>query len=69
MELLKCLALFVSLAGVIANGESALTSIIQTHRGPVRGTISITVENELKYAAFKGIPYAKAPLGLLRFKV
>lgn len=44
------------------------TSIVNIASGPVRGFISKTIEN-IDYAGFKGIPYAKPPVNDLRFKV
>lgn len=51
----------------IAN--SLKTPVVRTPSGPVRGLISRTVWHSIKYSSFKGIPYAKPPLGDLRFKV
>ncbi|CAK9802979.1 Venom carboxylesterase-6 [Anthophora plagiata] len=48
--------------------NSRRTSVVQTPSGPVRGTVLRTVWNGTKYSAFKGIPYAKPPIGDLRFK-
>ena len=41
---------------------------IETSQGPVKGFIDVTV-NGKQFLAFKGIPYAKPPVGSLRFKV
>lgn len=41
--------------------------IAETNQGSLRGVV---VNNyNVTYVAFKGIPYAKPPLGELRFKV
>lgn len=41
--------------------------IVNTEHGALRGRVC---DNGVgKYLAFKGIPYAKPPLGKLRFKV
>ncbi|KAJ8664462.1 hypothetical protein QAD02_006124 [Eretmocerus hayati] len=48
--------------------EKKYTNTIETDRGKVIGEILETVEDHHKYAAFKGIPYAKPPVGALRFK-
>ncbi len=42
---------------------------VKTGSGPVRGVLEKTLINRKNYLAFKGIPYAKPPLGELRFKV
>lgn len=39
-----------------------------TGQGKVKGSISYDASGE-KYYKFQGIPYAKPPIGLLRFKV
>lgn len=38
-------------------------------QGRLRGEILETVTGETTYCSFKGIPYAKPPVGPLRFKV
>lgn len=43
--------------------------IVETKSGRVRGIRKQTLLNEVEYYSFKGIPYAKAPIGKLRFKV
>ncbi len=42
--------------------------IVDTNYGPVRGLKRTSVVGE-QYYSFRGIPYAKAPIGDLRFKV
>lgn len=42
-------------------------SYVQIEQGKLRGVVC--ENNEGKYLAFKGIPYAKPPIGRLRFKV
>lgn len=49
--------------------NSLKTPVVRTPSGPVRGLILRTVWHSIKYSSFKGIPYAKPPLGDLRFKV
>lgn len=47
-----------------------LTDIIETDRGPVQGEILKTVhDSSIEYSAFRAIPYAKPPIGELRFQV
>ncbi|KAJ6641686.1 Thimet oligopeptidase [Pseudolycoriella hygida] len=45
-----------------------LSTIVKTNSGPVRGKIVKTLFDDLPFYAFKGIPYAEAPLNKLRFK-
>lgn len=49
--------------------SSPKTPTVRTPSGPVRGLILRTAWHSMKYSSFKGIPYAKPPLGELRFKV
>lgn len=49
--------------------SSPRTFVVETPSGHVRGLVLRTVWNSVKYSSFKGIPYAKPPLGDLRFKV
>ncbi|XP_043248949.1 juvenile hormone esterase-like [Colletes gigas] len=58
---------FLALA-VQCQKQTTYTDIIQTHKGPVRGRQAVTAFNEYEYSEFIGIPYAKPPLGDLRFK-
>ncbi|XP_053595861.1 juvenile hormone esterase [Microplitis demolitor] len=44
------------------------SEIIKTHKGLVQGKIETTVVKKIKYSYFAGIPYAKPPIGYLRFK-
>lgn len=44
------------------------TVIVQTEMGPVRGLCQQSFVGE-KFYRFRGIPYAKPPIGDLRFKV
>lgn len=42
--------------------------IVQIHQGKLRGAIEKNM-NGKDFYAFRGIPYAKSPVGALRFKV
>lgn len=42
--------------------------IIQLEQGKLKGKIKVA-SNNIHYYAFKGIPYAKPPIGELRFAV
>ncbi|XP_076750411.1 carboxylic ester hydrolase-like [Xylocopa sonorina] len=44
-----------------------LTEVVQTTKGPVRGRIFETQWNNYLYSSFRGIPYARPPIGALRF--
>lgn len=43
--------------------------IVETNNGKVRGLEGITLLKNVSYFSFKSIPYAKPPVGDLRFKV
>lgn len=45
------------------------TRIVETNNGLVRGTAETTFLNNVHFFAFRGIPYAKPPIGDLRLKV
>lgn len=42
---------------------------VSTEYGMVRGRLETSYLNQKPYYSFKGIPYAKPPIGELRFKV
>lgn len=42
--------------------------VVQTNYGPVRGCKRTSIVGE-EYLSFRGVPYARPPLGDLRFKV
>lgn len=50
------------------NMNSNKNVIVSTEYGPVKGVYSVTVLG-VDYVKFQGIPYMKAPLGKLRFRV
>lgn len=43
--------------------------IVKTKSGPVKGQKKSTMFGNKEYFAYRGIPYAKPPVGPLRFKV
>ncbi|XP_054012816.1 uncharacterized protein LOC128894830 [Hylaeus anthracinus] len=45
-----------------------LTSVVQTDKGPIQGRKMETAFNRVKYSAFLGVPFAKPPVGDLRFR-
>lgn len=42
---------------------------VQTSSGSVRGTKTLTLFEKRAYFSFRGIPYARPPIGALRFRV
>lgn len=42
--------------------------VVETQSGSVRGQLAKTFHKQKPYFEFKGIPYAKPPIGELRFK-
>ncbi|XP_031625526.1 uncharacterized protein LOC116342165 [Contarinia nasturtii] len=52
---------------VIVNGQDQY-KVVTTKSGPVKGQLEKTVWLEKPFYSFKGIPYAKPPVGELRFK-
>lgn len=44
-------------------------TIIETNNGAIRGLQLTTLFNNRTYHSFKGVPYAKPPVGELRFQV
>lgn len=61
----------LSLPPTHANSESenAEYKTVKTTTGAIRGLRLKTLFDERPYTSFKGIPFAKAPLGELRFMV
>lgn len=43
--------------------------LIETSHGVIRGKLEITLFKQRRYFSFRGIPYARPPVGPLRFKV
>lgn len=46
----------------------ALTPVIHTNSGPVQGEVKTTFLKAKPYSSFRGIPYAKPPIGSLRYQ-
>ena len=55
-----------ALANVVPTEEYVT---VTTESGEVRGRTDVTLLEERTFYSFKGIPYAKPPVGDLRFKV
>ncbi|KAK7501814.1 hypothetical protein BaRGS_00006900 [Batillaria attramentaria] len=65
----NCILVVVFMMVTVASSQSALPStrpVVHTAQGDVSGVYA-TWQNGLKYQAFRGIPYAKPPVGDLRF--
>ncbi|XP_031636635.1 esterase B1-like isoform X2 [Contarinia nasturtii] len=62
------LAVIVFVVCLINSGESVEYKIVKTKNGAVRGISDTTMMKNVSFYSFKGIPYAKAPIGELRFK-
>lgn len=61
-----CVILSIS----IVNGdEGGKYNTVKTKSGPVKGEKQLTTFENKEFYAYKGIPYAKPPVGSLRFKV
>ena len=54
---------------LVGNGSADQYKIVDSDNGQIRGIKSTTLLKGDSYYAFKGIPYAKPPIGELRFKV
>lgn len=65
------LKLFLIVAIIFAvNGELFTKyKVIETVNGKIRGILNTTLLNGVPFYSFRGIPYAKPPIGNLRFKV
>lgn len=65
------IALFVSifLLFKLIDFNDHTIAIVSTECGPVKGYLKWSMFDGIAYYAFKGIPYAKPPVGDLRFRV
>lgn len=63
------LLLFASIIHDVISSSHDEYRIIETNDGHIRGKSGTTLLDNVSYYSFKGIPYAKAPTGNLRFKV
>lgn len=66
--LLKVLLLSLS-ASVFGLSDTDTLAFVGTANGQIRGSTKRTLLIQRPYFSFKGIPYAKIPIGDLRFKV
>lgn len=63
--LLLIVSHFLLISGVFCENDR----VVETKNGQVRGRRETSLRNKVDFFAFRGIPYAKPPLGDLRFKV
>lgn len=49
--------------------NESIFKTVKTESGHVTGKLEATIRHHQKFYAFRGIPYAKPPIGGLRFKV
>lgn len=62
------LCLLIAFSYTIATRNVKNEPIVNTRTGHIRGLVQESITGD-KYLAFKGIPYAKPPVGQLRFEV
>lgn len=61
--ILLTITLFVSVE------SNAHYKTVETNSGRIRGVHDVTLRQNHSYYSFRGIPYAKKPIGQRRFKV
>jgi len=66
--LLKLLITLFYFAFIVYSNANAIVPRVKTPLGGLRGYYKIS-QNDRKYEAYEGIPYALPPIGKLRFKV
>lgn len=69
VSLVAALALVLCVAVPRSAAQNEGYPIVYTRSGAIRGRQRMTMFNRKPYNSFEGIPYAKAPVGELRFKV
>lgn len=69
MRFTQILWILVFICIDIASASHDDYKTIETKNGLVRGKRGTTLFDHISYYSFKGIPYAKPPIGTLRFKV
>lgn len=58
------------IADVYLNKQIEFPSpVVTSSKGKIKGIVSVTSRDRKPYSAFMGIPFAKPPVGNLRFKV
>lgn len=64
------LFLIVALMSIVnRSGSFNNYKIVETTNGKIRGILNTTLLNAIPFYSFRGVPYAKPPIGDLRFKV
>lgn len=63
------LCFLIGTALVQCDNDDNNFKITYTNSGPVKGMKVLTKYENKEYYSYKGIPYAKPPIGPLRFKV
>lgn len=66
---LAAFMVFCSVVTSESDDDDEEYKVIETKDGKVQGIVETTLFKEVDYFAFRGIPFAKAPIGKLRFKV
>lgn len=69
MDAKQISAIFLILATVVTASTFDFYKIIETKSGRIRGKLDSTIIQNKSFYSFRGIPYAKKPIGALRFKV
>lgn len=64
-----CILILLICVHVISSTVIENYRVVKTKSGEVRGIHRTTILRNIGFYAFKGIPYAKPPIGELRFKV
>lgn len=60
---------FILILSLVSGAEHDEFNIVQTEYGSIRGKLMTTIYESKPFYSYRGIPYAKAPLNELRFKV
>ena len=72
MEPVSVLQIVFSLTCIVVSSHLSLCAespIVEIQQGKLQGVVLTFPHSHKGYFAFTGIPYAKAPIGNLRFKV
>ncbi|CAK9829241.1 Juvenile hormone esterase [Anthophora retusa] len=62
----QVLLLFALFAIQLCNSQSG--PVVRIQNGAIRGIYNVTIWKSMNFSSFKGIRYAKAPVGVLRFQ-
>lgn len=63
------IAFYIIFVCIAKSDACAKHKVIETNNGKVRGVRKTTLIQKMDFYSFKGIPYAKSPIGELRLKV